>query len=722
VTPRDPEMTAVVHREVSEALEALLELFEAARAGTTAPSELTRGCFRIFHNIKGALRLGGFPEPEQLAHRVEDHLAELRASGRAPPPALIEVMEQAIGVCLQAIEAGGDHPVLVDVADRLERVAAADAPPGAGDEAPAPRSPEVAPRAASGAGEAAVDRGPADPPAPAPGPSRALGRDDVRIDARRLDRLMDLGSEYLAQHARAAERRERLRELADRARALLRRLPAERDHVGPLAAALEAFVREDEQDGRRAAQLHADFDHAMRAVRMMPLATMVPVLRRTVADVSQELGKAARLVADHGDVELDREVLDALREPLLHLVRNAIDHGVEPDDERRAAGKPPIGEVRITARVSGAHVELRVSDDGRGIDAARVRARAAELGLVDGAGTEVASLDDALFAPGLSTASSVTSVSGRGVGLDAVRSRVAALGGHASSVTPERGAGATFVISVPASVVSLRGLAVRLGETTVVVPSIHVERTLRVETASIESSEGTSVALTPEGEPLALRWLAPALGLPRAPDGATVQVVVVAAGGQRVGLVVDRVQQDTGFVIKRLPWNVQRAPGIVGVTHLGDAALALVVDVAHVLRHRAARPDDERPRTVARASRPRVLVADDSLTSRTLERNILAAAGYDVTVVEDGDQALRALREGDFHLLVSDVQMPVLDGLELTRAVRADARLARLPVILVTSLEREEDVAEGAAAGADEYVVKGQFDQEALLAAVSRLL
>jgi two-component system chemotaxis sensor kinase CheA len=209
---------------------------------------------------------------------------------------------------------------------------------------------------------------------------------------------------------------------------------------------------------------------------------------------------------------------------------------------------------------------------------------------------------------------------------------------------------------------------------------------------------------------------------PRVEDPALLQVVIVREGSQRLGLVVEEVQGDTTYVIKRLPWNLRRVPGVIGATHQGDATLALVVDVLHLFRHQAAASTEHRLKVTPRTNKRRILVADDSLTSRTLERNILLEAGFEVEVQEDGKDALKALEASDFDLLVSDVQMPHMDGLQLTRAVRAHPKLGRLPIILVTSLDRPEDINQGAEAGADEYIIKGQFDQEALLRAVNRLI
>jgi two-component system chemotaxis sensor kinase CheA len=421
-------------------------------------------------------------------------------------------------------------------------------------------------------------------------------------------------------------------------------------------------------------------------------------------------------------VELDRQVIDALREPLAHLLRNALDHGLEGPEERAKAGKSPRGEIAVQARVRGATVEIEVIDDGRGIDAGRVLKRALELELVanEDAARDPAFLDTVLFTPGFSTARAVSSVSGRGVGLDVVRTRVTELGGQVTVTSREPGT--CFSLSVPTSVVSLRGLSVEAGKSTFVIPSMQVHRTLRVKTENVRSAEGGAVITTPEGEPLRLRWLSTAMGQARGDDANMLNVVVAADGLHRHGLVVDEIHGDTSFVIKRLPWNVRRTPGVIGATHKGDASLALVVDVTHLLRVQNGAGEERRVQTAPRRAARRILVADDSLTSRTLERNILTGAGYEVEVVVDGEAAWRALEHGPFDLVVSDVQMPGLDGIQLTRRIRTSSRFANLPVILVTSLDRPEDVAEGARAGANEYIVKGRFDQKALLEAVSRLL
>jgi len=696
----DAEMIEVVRREVGEALDELLSLTERFTNETIPAEAFVRDAFRVFHNTKGALRLGGFPEPERIAHAVEDQLAKMRLAGEAPPPHMIDLIEQAMCACVYAVEADGTHPELALVLKKLI---------GTGSEALAERS-DDADRTLI---ENTVTRA-----------EVVNSHNTIRIESERLDHLMDLGSEYLAQNSRLKRQGSRLRDFSERFSNLLKRHPQLRDILQGTFAEFELFVRQEERELRRVTQLTADFDGAMRAVRMQPLSGIVPQLRRTVNEAARDLNKKARLTTDFGEVELDREVLDALREPLTHLIRNAVDHGLEGDLERAEQQKNIRGEVRVEARVVGANVELIVSDDGRGIDLKKVRRRAEELGLVSEGGLESDSelVDKTLFFPGFSTARAVTNYSGRGVGLDVVRSRVSELGGTVSVQQRAAGEGIALTLSVPSSVVSLRGLSVLAGGSTYVIPSAHIERTLRVFANELGSAEGVTIMKSPDGQPIRLRWLSSEMQRPRVEDPALLQVVIVGEGSQRLGLVVEEVQGDTTYVIKRLPWNLRRVPGVIGATHQGDATLALVVDVLHLFRQQGAASTEHRLKVTPRTNKRRILVADDSLTSRTLERNILLEAGFDVEVQEDGRNALKALEASEFDLLVSDVQMPNMDGLQLTRAVRAHPKLGRLPIILVTSLDRPEDVNQGAEAGADEYIIKGQFDQEALLRAVNRLI
>jgi len=708
MTVLDPEMAAVVRQETAEALDALLGLADAYGAGTMTAAEFVKSAFRIFHNTKGALRLGGFEKAEHAAHGVEDRLDALRKGNLEPSEEIVDLMEETLGACLRAVESGGSHPAL----DRVLTALASGTPvPSSPSPAATDDDSDEAPAAAPNSEVKSEDA--------ARGLEASSGA--IRIDATRLDRLMELGSEHLARQNRARERQVILSALAERLGVVLKRDAHARQLMSQLHSDLRSFVQGEEQEVRRSGQLTADFDRAMRAVRMQSLSLVAPHLRRTLSEAARDSEKKVGLKLDLGEIEIDRHVLDALREPLMHLLRNSVDHGIEAPAERIRLGKPERGEVTVSATLVGANVVLCIKDDGRGIDEARVLSKARETGLGGREGDEL-DLDTVLFSPGFSTAQRVTHLSGRGVGLDVVRDAVSKLGGHVQLEPPKQGQGASFVLSVPASVVSMRGLSVRAGSGTFVLPSTHVERTLRVPSSELGSAEGVTIIRMERGEPLRLRWLSTLLGDLRGEDPATLKIVVVTEGSTRLGLVVDEVIGDTTFVIKALPWNVRRLRGVIGVTQQGNSELSLVPDMSQLLRQGSSQADGHRLKLPEARPRLRILIADDSLTSRTLEKNILAGAGFEVETVEDGAAAFAALQEKQFDLLVSDVQMPEMDGIELTKRVRATPVLARLPVILVTSLDQPEDVQEGARAGADEYIVKGQFDQKALLEAVSRLL
>jgi CheY-like chemotaxis protein len=277
---------------------------------------------------------------------------------------------------------------------------------------------------------------------------------------------------------------------------------------------------------------------------------------------------------------------------------------------------------------------------------------------------------------------------------------------------------------VPATLVSTKGLLVRAARTVFVLPMAYVARTFRVPAAAVREIDEILTVEDSLGEPLRLRWLSSLMREPRRGDSPFVHIVVISNGQSRVGLVIDEMVGEVEAVTKRLPWNVPRVPGVAGAMIVGTGVVALVLDVMRFFRTGldwiGAR--DERPVAEQAPRKRRILVVDDSLTSRTLERNILTTAGYEVDTANDGEMGWQALSAGDYDLLVTDVQMPKLDGIELLTRVRADARLRYLPVILVTSLDRSSDLARGTAAGADEYIVKGRFDQRQLLEAVARLL
>ncbi|WP_437752408.1 hybrid sensor histidine kinase/response regulator [Sorangium sp. So ce1389] len=712
----DDELFAMFRDEATEALEDLAQVVDrlAAEGAADAARDLA-AALRILHNIKGAAHVSGTGGVEQVAHAMEEALIVHRRGGGAVPPWLPPRLRDGMGLISRFL--GGEAPL--DAARAFAAEAAASAWQEPAQLAPPP-SPEPAPPPDPAAVGSAAQR-------QAGGAQGQAGATTVRIEASRIDKLMHFAGEFMAAQGRSLARHAEIEQCQ------LELVQIERTATGDLRRALhdvgrslDRLLESSRQDVHRFGFLIRDWSAAIKRARMLPLSGVVPQWRRTVAETAHALGREVRLVADVGDIEVDRHILDSLRDPMMHLLRNAVDHGIEPPDARVRLGKPRVGTIRVHARAPGMMVEVDVSDDGRGLDPSRIALRAVERRLATPerlARMSAAEVCDLVFLPGFSTAESVSQVSGRGVGLDVVRQRASALGGHARVAEPALG-GSTFRLEAPATVVSTRGLLVHTARTAFVLPTAYVARTFRVAASEVQALDGMAAVQDAGGEPLRLRWLSSLMQEARPTDPAKLLVVVVSDGVSRVGLVVERVDSEVESVIKALPWNIPPVPGVAGAMILGTGLVAVVLDVPRLLSAAQGRAP-ERAETVRAAEalkKRRVLVVDDSLTSRTLERNILVAAGYAVDTANDGEMAWQALQSGSYDLVVSDVQMPRLDGVALTRRIRAHPRHKSLPVILVTSLDRPADVAQGSAAGADEYIVKGRFDQQKLLDAVARLL
>ena len=436
---------------------------------------------------------------------------------------------------------------------------------------------------------------------------------------------------------------------------------------------------------------------------------MVGGLGRAVRDAAAEVGREARLELTGTETPLDRSILDGIGDALVHLVRNAVSHGIEPPDEREALGKPRVGTIRIDAEQRGGLVALTCADDGRGVSEALLK-RVPPGG----------SLADLLAEAGFSTADGVSDLAGRGVGLDAVKHHVEGLGG-VLEVSSEPGAGTAVTLLVPLTLAVVTVLLFERGRQVFGVPLSGVERAVRG--ASTHQLHGRR-ALELDGVTVALGDLADSLGMDAPALRSGSPVVVVVSGTRRAAVECDRLLGDREVVVKSLGPLLASAAGYLGAAILDDGAIALLLDPAHLVRTAARAPQARRPadRSAPRPA-PKILVVDDQFTVRELERTILEAAGYRVRTAEDGRAALAVLdEEPDIECVVSDVEMPRMDGLDLLEAIRARPGHSALPVIIVSASDDDQALERGADAGADAWVVKSEFEQEALLETVGRLI
>ncbi len=690
------ELEAVFREEVTDLAEKMSDAIERLpRLGDEQFAAELRTVSRMAHNLKGAAASVGDETIEAIAHAIEDVLAPAKESR-------VALAGDGCGAMLRALSA-------------IARFGTGEA--GRGELDPALEALRPMPRAVPG--ETPQRAQPAANPHDMPAEDGSSG---IRVDTRRLDRLMGFAGELLISQARQASRHQQLGEFARS----LSGTPEESGARETLRRRFEPLLRQDARELAAFSHLTRELHDAMKQLRMMPLTGLGTTWRRVVRDAAQQLGREARLVCEFGDLELDKAVLDGLRDPMMHILRNAVAHGLEPPEERVARGKPREGRILVRAEARGIMISLEISDDGRGLDLVRIREAAVTKGLLTkdaAAALSPRDITELIFHPEFSTAAVVTRQSGRGVGLDVVRSRVARLGGHVEVDPHGRLGGATFRLWTPASVVSTVGFFARCGETTFALPVEYVQRTVRRMKHELQRVEGRPVLVLDDEEPVRLEAFEALLGLPQVASGTDRKVVVLAHGGSRLGIEVDEVVGQREYVVQPLPWNLTGLPGVNGAIIQPDGSLAVPIDV-RFLFEAARRVSAEAPAAADTRERRerRILVVDDSASARTLEEGMLSSGGYLVQLAVDGEEAWQRLEKEAFDLVVADVQMPKLDGIELTRRIRKSARHHDLPVVLVTQLAQQRDREAGAAAGADAYFVKGKFTARELLDTVASFL
>lgn len=714
--------------------------------------------FRAAHSAKGGARAVGLVDVEALTHGLEEVLGALRRGQRELSPAVFDQLYAAVDMLIAVADTGGQAQDGEAVRLLLAQLAAGT---NGGMPAPARKPPEHS--VAANAPEpvrAASDR-----------QTPAASAETVRVTAARLDELLDLLGELVVPRLEGAEAIKALRGLREDLERwqqawwglgpMARQVTLDQFATGKAAApatqqlfkfleynaaSLSRFdaaladletrlTSTTEQIGDLTTALQANVKH----LRMVPFGQLTDRLERVVRDLLRGADKEVRLMLIGSDTELDRHVLEQMKDPLMHLLRNAIDHGIEPTSERQQRGKPVTGRVVVAAAQRGGTIEIEVEDDGTGLDPAAIRRVAVERGVVSP--SEVATLPDSelmrlIFLPGFSTRSEVNQFSGRGVGLDVVARSVEQLGGQID-INSTPGQGTSLIMRLPLTLATMRAVLVEIATHWYALPTAVIERLIRLDPEQhMLGSLGGRPVLNYDGAAIPLvvfTDLVPSPATPAASNGhAPTILALVAVGAQRIALAIDRVIDEQEIVVKPLGYPLLRVPYFAGATILGTGK---VVPILHAgdLVHAGTRARIKRGLPVAdeaaharqassEARRVRILVADDSLTARTLERYILEGAGYDVDLAPDGAEALALLQQQTYDLLVSDIDMPHIDGIELTTRIRAVPELSNLPVILVTSLASPEDRERGLQAGADAYIVKSGFDQDHLLRTIREIL
>lgn len=723
------ELRAIFLVEAAEHLQVmatgLLELEKTVEPAACAT--LVANIFRAAHSLKGAARAADFTEIESSCQALEDTFARWK---RAKGPPDVSAFDQV-------------HRALNDITAALGN-------------APAPAAPPKIPEKPSTALAKAPTENVAKPPERNRMPEIKAGDETVRVSVKKLDAQLVNAEEMLtaklAVRQRAAELRalepdfeawhkewtkiepevRLLRQsLTSRGEAspgllrLLDYLEWDRDQVKAFESKITGLMRTAEQNSHGVGRLVDDLLRDSKQLLLLPFASVAGNFPKLLRDLCRDQGKEAELVVRGEEVEIDKRILEEMKDPLLHLLRNSVDHGIETPERRIRAGKPARATLTLqAASVDGNKVELSLSDDGAGLDLRKVRESAIKQGIISA--EEARKLDEAgakalIFQAELSTSSAVTKLSGRGLGLAIVREKAEKLGGIVT-VESRPNEGTRFRILLPSLLATFRGVLIALAGRRFVVPTFQVAQVIAVTPEMIQTVKGRETVAS-EGRTLPFVRLAQVLELAEAGDfSGSHPALILGSGDQRIAFLVDAVLDEQEVLVKPLRKPLSRVRNIAGATVLASGEVAPVINVADVLKsaHKIA-PAKAPSLPPAVVQTKTVLVAEDSITSRLLLKSVLESAGYKVRTAVDGIDALTLLRTEKYDLLVSDVEMPRLNGLDLTAQIRADRRLAELPVVLVTALESREDRERGIDVGANAYIVKGRFDQSDLLAAVQRL-
>jgi two-component system chemotaxis sensor kinase CheA len=758
-------------RERITALSSGLAAFD--KTSGDARSTLIESIFREAHSLKAAAQSVGQKEISALCQSLEGVFSAVKRGELEAPAALFADMQAAADIMddlLASIDTTAKPELLArasTLAQSLSRAlstaksAQAAAAKSAEPAAPNKEVPRPAPAAVAQPAPLptpppieAVRSEPAPPPA-------AGGVETVRLSAQRLDGLLRQAEEMLIEKAAAqqlstvlAEARDSLAEWKRewgkvRGWAAQAQSAAETGSLDAASTRIFEFLHWNEQrmgalegmlattgetadgDARRLASKVDRLLWEMKEILTVPAASLLPIFQRAIRDVARDQDKEVDFILDGGELELDRRILQELKDPLLHLVRNCVDHGIERPREREAAGKPVRATVTLSVSLKdGDKVEFIVADDGAGIATRKVAETAVKLGLLPAKNAEVdeADLLQLIFQSGVSTSPMITDVSGRGLGLAIVREKVERLGGLIS-VETTRGQGTAFGLVVPLSLATYRAVSVRLGEQLLMIPSLGVDQVVRVQRAAVSTVENRAMLNIGQG-PVPLVRLSDVLGLgpgqANGTAGAWIEAVVVGAAGRQIAFEVDSVEGDQEILMKPLGRCLVRVRNVQGATILPSGAIAPILNIHDLLKSAVKAEAMARPEAAMPAPEPsrrqNILVVEDSITARGLLRSILESAGYRVKTAVDGMDAWSMLRLERFDLVVSDVEMPRMNGFDLTGRIRADKALAELPVVLVTALESREDRERGVSAGANAYIHKGGFEQSVLLEAVRRLV
>ena len=692
------QLRDVFRVEAAEHLATMQEgILDLEKAGPKNDPATIQRVFRAVHSLKGAARAVDYLDIESICHSIESIFSQVQKNALVLVSPIYDSLNDALNLLARILRGEASTPqrlkeiltALGEGSEKQHQAYEKTAPEPFRDFAdPTPLAPELA---------------------PIPSSTQTL---KIRTD--RLEKILSDAEQLIPIGLAFAQ------SIAD-----LKKLQQGLDGIN--AREVSRLTRKSEEDIRRFGALTDSLLYNSHKAMILSCSYITAGLPKMVRDLSRELRKDVDFIIEDKGLEFEKSILDNLKTPFIHLVRNSVDHGIEMPEARIAAGKPARGTIRLSIMpLSGGMAEFVLKDDGAGIDIARVKQAALASGSLSR--EEAKTIDEAsilsmIFLPAVSTSRTVTGISGRGMGLAIVQEAVEAIGGRVL-VESSQGLGTTFHIMVPLTRITFNGFVVVASGRRFIFPATAVVKVARLPSnAVMKTRNAESIAL--DDTVYSLIHLADALGLSRTILQDTpgyFSFVVLESAGRRMALVVDKIMEEQEVLMKPFGKLIPRVKGILGVSVLGSGEIIPVLCSKDIVLGKSKMQAPAQTVTKATEARKSILVVEDSITSRMLLKSILESAGYEVTVANDGIEGLTALKTGSYNLVVSDVEMPRMDGFQLTAAIRAEAGLERLPVILVTNLESREHREKGVIAGASAYIFKSDLAKSNLLTTVARFL
>ena len=717
-------------------------------------SSILDSLLRETHSLKGDSRMLGVEEAEMLVHQMEELLNEVKNNQTVLSGDLCDRLYLGVDAVKKiATEAVTGEPSGVSTFHIMAQLMGAEEDEGAGE------------AEEDGAYKGARQPRPTAPPEETlPIPNKTQHKttstssaqiETVRVDFPKLDALMTQAGELLVTKLRLERRNEDVSQLFqlwenwNRDYALNRQLldslktkltveeqsritkqeHQERQYLeqfGSLVTTLKNLVLED---NTRLDTVANKLETGIRNLRLLPLSTIFNLFPRMVRDLSKQLGKEIELTIEGEDISVDKRILEEIKAPLTHIIRNAIDHGIETPQERIASNKPQKAQLLLKGSQNNSRIIIEVIDDGRGLDLEKIGVTAlkrqvcTESELLTMTPQQIQSL---IFAPGFSTRSEVSEISGRGVGLDVVRENVERLKGTVR-VDSTWGMGCKFQLSLSTSLSTIYVLIVEINNRPYGIPIDYVEKMILVAPEQIFQVEGSPTILWEE-KPLSVAWLKDLLELESTAEildrQQKIPCVVLSIGSEKLGVFANKLLDQQNVILKPQSKLLQKIPNISGATILSSGEVCMILEPKDLLQSTFTGKGVDNLTILSKiTTKPHLLLVEDSIPIRTQVRRILVSAGYDVTVAVDGLEGFNILQANkNFDAIVSDVEMPNLTGLEMTTRIRQYAEYNEIPIILVTTLATEADKRKGAEAGANAYLTKGDFDQTLLLNTLRRLI